>query len=190
MDNFVKFFLLTVVLCILIRLSYQHYDDQKQVSKSFISSKEFILFSGIIIFGCVIPVYAKMYLLEYDYDVPIQYKYLGIIFAILMLVVFLLAHHDLGRQFSPTLQLKHNHQLITTGIYHYVRHPMYLSLILLALSQMLLVPNQITTASVLISILFLVFLRIPNEENMLKMEFGEKYLEYMKNTCGVIPFLC
>lgn len=189
MDNFARFFLLALFLCILIRISYQHYDDQKQVAKSFVSIQEIILFSGVIIFGCIMPFYTKVYMSEYDYNVPLKLKYLGIIFAILMIVVFWMAHNDLERQFSPTLKIKNNHKLITSGIYQYIRHPMYLSLILTTLSQSLLLPNKLTTSSFIIALLFILLIRIPNEEKMLQLEFGEKYFEYMKHTNGLIPFL-
>ena len=53
------------------------------------------------------------------------------------------AHHDLGRAFSVTLELREKHPLVTVGIYQYVRHPMYLGFLLWALAQALLLPNWI-----------------------------------------------
>jgi protein-S-isoprenylcysteine O-methyltransferase Ste14 len=35
---------------------------------------------------------------------------------------------ELGRQFSPQLQLRREHQLITSGPYSHVRHPLYTAL--------------------------------------------------------------
>jgi isoprenylcysteine carboxyl methyltransferase (ICMT) family protein YpbQ len=44
---------------------------------------------------------------------------------------FLLDIYDrLGKNYSITLQIKEDHELITDGIYKYVRHPMYFVLIL------------------------------------------------------------
>ena len=40
------------------------------------------------------------------------------------------SHADLGTNWSITLEVRENHQLVTQGIYRHVRHPMYLSLLL------------------------------------------------------------
>ena len=48
------------------------------------------------------------------------------------------AHRDLGRRWSITLEIRDGHSLITNGIYEKLRHPMYSSFWLWALSQALL----------------------------------------------------
>jgi len=49
------------------------------------------------------------------------------------LFVFARAHIDLKSNWSPSLEIYQDHTLITSGIYHYIRHPMYASLGLLAM---------------------------------------------------------
>src|SRR5262245_55537822 len=42
--------------------------------------------------------------------------------------VFWRSHKDLGKNWSPTLEIREGHTLITDGIYARIRHPMYCSL--------------------------------------------------------------
>jgi len=50
---------------------------------------------------------------------------IGIVVAIVGLWLFWRAHADLGRNWSQTLDIHGDHQLITQGVYHFIRHPMY-----------------------------------------------------------------
>jgi len=78
--------------------------------------------------------------------------------------------------------------LVTTGIYHYIRHPMYLSLLLLGLGIMLKRPGfwQLLLAG--INIIALV-ITARMEEKEMQMRFGDDYSRYMKDTKMFIPFV-
>ena len=79
-------------------------------------------------------------------------------------------------------------ELIETGIYKYIRHPLYASLLFLTWGICL---KQITLLLFLISIistLFLFLTAIFDEKECLKY-FGEKYKTYMKQTKRFIPFI-
>lgn len=98
-------------------------------------------------------------------------------------------HTDLGRNFSDSLQLWEGHQLITSGIYKHIRHPIYAFGWLLGIAQALLLQNWIAGLSGLVSFAPLYFLRVPREEQMMLDEFGEAYRAYMGRTGRVIPRL-
>src|SRR5581483_5284656 len=49
----------------------------------------------------------------------------GVIFSIIGLVIAITARKTLADNWSADVEFKKNHTLITTGIYHYVRHPIY-----------------------------------------------------------------
>ncbi len=51
--------------------------------------------------------------------------------------IFYRSHADLGTNWSVTLELRERHRLVTHGIYRWVRHPMYLALLLIATGQAL-----------------------------------------------------
>jgi protein-S-isoprenylcysteine O-methyltransferase Ste14 len=57
--------------------------------------------------------------------------------------LFWRSHADLGRNWSPSLQLREGHELVTEGVYRCVRHPMYASEWLWGISQALLLQNWI-----------------------------------------------
>ena len=78
--------------------------------------------------------------------------------------------------------------LVTRGIYKYVRHPLYSSLILIAWGVFLKDITPIpSTLALLASILPVVMAKIEEKENIQK--FGDKYLSYIKKTKMFIPFI-
>jgi len=79
-------------------------------------------------------------------------------------------------------------ELIETGIFNYIRHPLYASLLFLTWGVLL---KQITVPLALISLvatLFLLLTAIFDEKECLKY-FGAKYQGYMKRTKRFIPFI-
>jgi protein-S-isoprenylcysteine O-methyltransferase Ste14 len=97
------------------------------------------------------------------------------------------SHVDLGTNWSNTLEVRESHQLITNGVYRYVRHPMYVSLLLHGLGQTLLLPNWVAGPSFLIPFGLLVALRVAPEEQMMLDTFGEDYESYQARTKRLIP---
>ncbi|HEC34500.1 MAG TPA: DUF1295 domain-containing protein [Chloroflexi bacterium] len=99
----------------------------------------------------------------------------GLVLLVGMVVVRMMARRELGAY--PVLRQKSN--LVTTGIYSRVRHPMYLSNILLALGWALLFRGIHALLCVPIWILcygVLIFF----EEKGLEEEYGEEYQEYRR----------
>ncbi|MCU0536321.1 MAG: isoprenylcysteine carboxylmethyltransferase family protein [Hydrococcus sp. Prado102] len=92
-------------------------------------------------------------------------------------------------KFFDRLTIKPEHQLVTSGIYSLVRHPIYLSYILLFAGFCPLLQSIIA-----LSILFLICLvwfgnRIAIEEEMLVQEFKDDYKAYQQTTKKLIPFV-
>jgi len=89
---------------------------------------------------------------------------------------------------SNEYQIKKNHELITNGIYKYVRHPIYGGLLLMV-PGVLLVAGSYTFIAGLI-LMFIVFQALARrEEKILSKHFGTKYTQYMKTTKKFIPFI-
>ena len=81
--------------------------------------------------------------------------------------------------------LYQDHLFIRSGPYHYVRHPMYLAVILAAFGALLIFR---TWAMVLFSVLSLgVILRAQREERLLGEEFREEWDTYCQDVNGWIP---
>jgi protein-S-isoprenylcysteine O-methyltransferase Ste14 len=114
---------------------------------------------------------------------------LGIVCLIAALWVFYRSHAELGRNWSISLELRGNHRLVRTGIYRFVRHPMYSSFFLLGLAQLLLLPNWVAGAAGLVGAGVLYAVRIQREEKMMLENFGDEYRSYMRETKRLVPWL-
>jgi len=101
--------------------------------------------------------------------------------------LFYRSHADLGTNWSITLEVREKHRLVTQGIYHRVRHPMYLALLLYSSGQALALPNWVAGPSYLIVFALLVALRVGPEERMMLEEFGKDYELYMTRTKRLVP---
>ena len=117
---------------------------------------------------------------------PVQ-AWLGLFVAIAALVMFHLTHRALGRNWSISLDVRDDHQLVTDGIYRRVRHPMYSAFWLWAIAQALLLPNWVAGFSGLVGFGILFFGRVAREERMMLETFGDSYRAYMARTGRVFP---
>jgi protein-S-isoprenylcysteine O-methyltransferase Ste14 len=92
----------------------------------------------------------------------------------------------LGRRFSGLVAIQRDHQLVTTGIYRFVRNPSYLGLLVGSLGWALIFRSSI---GILIAALFLIPLmaRIRSEERLLSEHFGAEYESYRARTWRLIP---
>jgi protein-S-isoprenylcysteine O-methyltransferase Ste14 len=124
-----------------------------------------------------------------DYPFVPVLSYLGIAVAVASLWLFHRTHRDLGQNWSVSLDLRDRHTLVTTGIYATVRHPMYAGFWLLAVAQVLLLPNWVAGPAGLVGFGMLYFGRVGREEEMMIAAFGDEYRSYMRRTARVVPWL-
>jgi protein-S-isoprenylcysteine O-methyltransferase Ste14 len=78
--------------------------------------------------------------------------------------------------------------LVTTGIYTYIRHPLYSSLLLLTWGIFFKVLSIPGIALALVATTFLIATAQVDEQECIRF-FGNEYQEYMQNTKRFIPFL-
>ncbi|MGE7136239.1 methyltransferase family protein [Luteibacter sp. NPDC031894] len=92
----------------------------------------------------------------------------------------------LGRNWSSVVQIKKDHELIDTGPYRYVRHPIYTGLLLAFTGTALQVGDVRGIFAVLI--VFASFWRkLRMEERMLGETFGDAYGAYKRRTAALVP---
>src|SRR5213080_736659 len=78
-------------------------------------------FSGLGIVPCI---YVTTHFPRFaDYPLIATLSYLGIAVEVICLWLFYRTHHDLGDNWSVSLDLRERHTLVTTGVYSLVRHP-------------------------------------------------------------------
>jgi protein-S-isoprenylcysteine O-methyltransferase Ste14 len=78
--------------------------------------------------------------------------------------------------------------LVTTGIYHYIRHPLYSSLLFLAWGIFFKLPSIIGAGLVLLATAFLMATARADEAECIRF-FGPAYEVYRKQTKRFVPFL-
>ena len=122
-----------------------------------------------------------------DYAVTPAVGGIGVAFAVLGLFLFWKTHRDLGRQFSPTLELKEAHHLVADGIYRRIRHPMYTAIFAIATAQLLLIGNAVVGPAFLLAFSILYASRIDHEEDMMLDYFGQAYADYKARTNRLLP---
>ena len=103
------------------------------------------------------------------------------------LTIFHLSHKHLARNWSVSLEIRKDHQLVDTGLYRKIRHPMYTSFWLWAIAQFLLIPNWIAGLAGLVSIAVLYYSRVGAEEEMMRQQFGAEYDAYCERTYRLLP---
>ena len=95
---------------------------------------------------------------------------------------------DPGRNDAPMLPFEKTTTLVTTGIYRYIRHPIYSSLLFLCWGFFFKQPAAVNgVLAVTASALLIVTARVEENENI--RYFGEAYRDYMKRTRMFLPFL-
>ncbi len=96
--------------------------------------------------------------------------------------------HTLGKNYSYGLRTFKNQELVKHGVYKYVRHPITLAAIIYT-PALPLVFSSLYGFLIMLLIVPLFLHRIEIEEKMMIEKFGSEYLEYMKRTKKLIPFI-
>ena len=96
------------------------------------------------------------------------------------------AQRHLGHNVTTTVVTKEDHQLVTSGPYRWIRHPLYTFGLLFFLSIAVLSSNWIPLIAELVVLLAL-FARLPKEEARLAARFGDEYRAYAQRTGRFLP---
>ena len=106
---------------------------------------------------------------------PISYL-VGFLIIIIALIILLVAIKDLGRNLSPSPRPIKNSNLVTKGIYRFMRHPMYYSLVFISFG-VFITKLSIYYLFLSISLGLIIKFKIGLEEEYLKNKF-KNYLIY------------
>jgi len=181
-------FLCGFVLQVVLRSYYvQYYVTEKH--PRYFNKKERLFLLFIFVGFQLLPI---LYVFSdwfafFDYNLP---KWLGFPAAMLYgfgIWLFFRAHADLGKFWSPGLEIKLDHQLITTGVFHWVRHPMYAAFVAIAIAQVFMLQNWIVGPAFLILAIPFYLNRVKREERQLIRHFGDAYRVYMEETNALFP---
>lgn len=154
-------------------------------------ARERVLIFIVVVGSVLLPViYLFTPLLAFaDYRLPWFVPWFGAVVMIGGLWLFWRSHADLGVNWSITLELRKDHQLVKHGVYRSIRHPMYAAIWLFSLAQGLLLQNWLAGWSALVTFAALYAFRVRREEQMMCEKFGQQYVDYMRHTGRLIPRL-
>ena len=119
---------------------------------------------------------------------PVWLRWAGVGIGIAGGALLVWTMRSLGTNITDTVVTRRQHTLVTTGPYHFVRHPFY------AASALAFTANTLATANWFIALMgglamALLVLRTTIEEAHLVNRFGDDYARYMKQTGRFFPRL-
>jgi protein-S-isoprenylcysteine O-methyltransferase Ste14 len=114
--------------------------------------------------------------------------WLGAALTVAGLLFAVWAREHLGRNWSRSVTIKQGHELITTGPYAVVRHPIYTG-ILTGFLGMAIAISQVRGFIVFVLIFFVFWLKLRMEEKWMRSQFGETYATYARQTAALVPYL-
>lgn len=119
---------------------------------------------------------------------PSWLRWSGLVLGLAADTFSLWVFSNLGNNVSPTVATRASHQLVTSGPYRWIRHPLYSMGMLAYLSFALLAANWFV-ALLSIVVFMILLVRLPQEEAHLVEKFGDEYRGYMDRTGRFLPRL-
>lgn len=96
------------------------------------------------------------------------------------------ARWHLGTNWSSTVSIRADHELIHTGPYRTIRHPIYTGM-LLALAGTALALGEVRGVIACVIVLVAFYFKARREESFLTQEFGERFVERARHTGMFLP---
>jgi protein-S-isoprenylcysteine O-methyltransferase Ste14 len=123
-----------------------------------------------------------------SHSVGIQWA--GVILTVAGFIVAFLARKTLAGNWSASDKavFTKGHELITTGVYRYARHPMYSGFLLMFLGTVLFA-GSISAVILFLFVLFALWFSLRREEKLLIEHFPQEYPAYKKRVKALVPFI-
>ncbi len=145
-----------------------------------------ISYNLIAIAGLIPLIYGSIFLPDPLLFASTWLVLLGICLLLIGLVFLYLAFKTFDGAEFLGLKKEMKPELVFSGMYQYVRHPLYFATIILILGLFLLVPTQKMLLVLLISYGY-ILIGYRLEERKVVEVFGDKYLDYQKRVKAIIP---
>jgi protein-S-isoprenylcysteine O-methyltransferase Ste14 len=111
----------------------------------------------------------------------------GVILCAAGIAFLIWARHHLGSNWSQTVAIKKGHELVTSGPYRYVRHPMYTGGLVACIGSAIVARGPWIFLLVILGALF--SWRVGAEDRLMAQQFPNEYPAYKKRTRALIPFV-
>jgi protein-S-isoprenylcysteine O-methyltransferase Ste14 len=110
----------------------------------------------------------------------------GVILTWLGIALAIWARYHLAEYWSARVTIKEDHQLIRTGPYIHLRHPIYSGLILATFGSALVIDKWRCVLGLCLVVAGYCF-KAKKEESMLGQQFGEAFREHQRHTGFLLP---
>jgi protein-S-isoprenylcysteine O-methyltransferase Ste14 len=114
---------------------------------------------------------------------------LAILFLLLAAMLSWTSVRALGRQWRIDAGLNPEHQLVRSGAYRVVRHPIYTSMICVLLGTGFMVAPPLLFLAAFVLLIVGTEIRVRIEDALLASRFGGEFTEYQRTVPAYIPFL-
>ncbi len=111
----------------------------------------------------------------------------GLILNVAGMAFLVWARQRLGRNWSQTVSAKEEPELVTSGPYRYIRHPMYTGGFIACLGSAIVAGGAFVFLLLFLGAIFL--WRVGAEDKLMEQQFPNEYPDYKKRTKAVIPFV-
>ena len=122
-------------------------------------------------------------------SLPVWLRWGGAVLGVGVMPLMYWVFSTIGHNISETVLTKETHELVTSGPYRWVRHPLYAVAPLMLIAVSLLAANWFIGGMTLIVLVMIVLVIIPKEEANLIETFGDDYRAYMERTGRLLPRL-
>lgn len=119
---------------------------------------------------------------------PTYFDFIGFFIGLAGLSICLYAQIKMGNSWRVGIDETNETDLVTTGLYRFIRNPTYFGLFILNFGVWLIWPTWTIFIFNLIFVLTLEF-QVRCEEDFLYSKHGNKYSEYVKRTKRYIPYI-
>jgi len=114
--------------------------------------------------------------------------WVGAALTVVGLLFAVWARQHLGSNWSRSVTIKQGHELITTGPYALVRHPIYTG-ILTGFLGTAIAFSQVRGFIAFVVIFLVLWAKLRMEEKWMRSQFGETYATYAHRTAALVPYL-
>ncbi len=115
--------------------------------------------------------------------------YPGILLIVIGILVRQWAIFILGRSFTLTISAQKNQKVVDYGPYRFIRHPSYLGMFITVIGIGIALRSWVGILVLFVILSLAIGYRIQVEEKFLVSELGDDYIQYMKRTKRLIPFV-
>jgi len=161
------------------------FTQSKEKPKTYLQKLPLVL-ASITLIGLILGVF-QIGTIEYKKEYQ-SIRVIGLLAYLTFSWIQIWAYKSLGEYYSQEIVMFKNHKLVIKGPFRFIRHPQYLSQILLDLGGGLATLSYIVLPLAIIQTPFII-MRASFEEKLLGKYFKDEFSAYKKKTGFMIPFI-